>query len=62
MPQCNNRVGLDKELGVKRSYYSFPNEQKKGKLRRLWERAVRRVGWKPRSFDKVCSDHFIGGM
>ncbi|XP_078660785.1 uncharacterized protein LOC144905167 [Branchiostoma floridae x Branchiostoma belcheri] len=58
VPGCKNRQGTDT---VKRSYYKFPQGEANRHLRRLWEASVRRVDWVPSNYDRICSDHFVGG-
>ena len=55
---CNNRWGKDKELGVKRSYHSFPADPKR---LQQWVKAIPRTDWVPNKSSKICSDHFTGG-
>lgn len=59
VPNCANQRGKDARLGQKRSYYSFPKDARQ---RSLWLQNIRRGGsWQPRSWDRVCSDHFVDG-
>ncbi|XP_070564452.1 uncharacterized protein [Ptychodera flava] len=59
IPGCFNTRKSDK---VKRSYFRFPPE-KTGQFS-LWTKSIRlrRAGWYPRHWDRVCSDHFINGV
>lgn len=59
VPNCANQRGKDARLGQKRSYYGFPKD---GRRKNLWLQNIRRGGgWQPRSWDRVCSDHFVNG-
>ncbi|XP_035664641.1 poly [ADP-ribose] polymerase tankyrase-2-like [Branchiostoma floridae] len=62
VPKCSNRQGTDKLQGVRRSYYRFPQGEANRDLRRLWETSVRRDNWTASKHDRVCSDHFAGGI
>ena len=55
---CSNRRGTDKKTGVVRSYHSIPKHPKR---REQWIKAIPRTAWSPRQWDRVCSDHFVGG-
>lgn len=58
VPGCSNHRGKDNALGIKRSYYRIPNDKKE---RARWIKLIRRACWEPRKWDRVCSDHFVGG-
>ncbi|KAM9333265.1 uncharacterized protein KZ484_018296 isoform 2-T2 [Pholidichthys leucotaenia] len=62
VPFCSNRQGTDKEQGIRRSYYRFPSGEKNADLRRIWESKIRREGWTASASDRICSDHFQGGV
>lgn len=59
VPGCPNQRGKDKISGIQRSYYRFPSDQKQT---RLWVKLIRRDKWEPKKHDRICSDHFEGGM
>ena len=59
VPLCYNQRGKDKEAGITRSYFSFPPSG--SKRCEDWIRLIRRVDRRPKSWDKVCSDHFVNG-
>ncbi len=54
---CNNRTGKDHDAGVKRSYYRLPADKD---LREKWIKAIPRAKWQPKSWHRICSDHFEG--
>lgn len=59
VPGCSNQRTKDKARGVSRSYYRLPAN--KAELAR-WLKLIRRDNWVPRSWDRICSDHFAGGL
>lgn len=48
---CSNRPETRKGL----SFFSFPRDTKR---RHIWVRKLRRQNYKPKPFDRLCSDHF----
>ncbi|XP_069122148.1 uncharacterized protein [Argopecten irradians] len=56
VPECHNQSGSDTK---KRSYYRFPPEG--SKQFKLWMTAIRRDQWIYKSWNRICSDHFING-
>ena len=51
---CHNRYGKDKV-----QFYRFPAEKKR---RNSWIAAVKRDGWIPTEYSRLCSAHFITGQ
>jgi hypothetical protein len=45
--------------GWKRSYYRFPKDPKQASV---WMKMIRRDHWEPKNHDRICSDHFEGGI
>ena len=59
VPGCSNQRGNDKINGWKRSYYRFPKDPKQASV---WMKMIRRDHWEPKNHDRICSDHFEGGI
>jgi hypothetical protein len=59
VPGCSNQRGNDKINWWKRSYYRFPKDPKQASL---WMKMIRRDHWEPKNHDRICSDHFEGGI
>ena len=57
---CSNSSEKDKLKGDKRSYYRFPAEDTKQFS--LWVNQIRRANWNYKSWNRIFSDHFRGGM
>ena len=52
---CSNRVG--KAAGLR--FFRFPLSDSDRCAK--WVAAVRRSGWKPNLYTRICSDHFVNG-
>jgi hypothetical protein len=59
IPGCSNQRGNDKINGWKRSYYRFPKDPKQASV---WMKMIHRDHWEPNSYNRICSDHFEGGV
>ena len=59
VPGCSNQRGNDKINGWKWSYYRFPKDPKQASV---WMKMIRRDHWEPKNHDRICSDHFEGGI
>ena len=59
-PGCSNSYGKDKSAGVKRSYYSFPMQDRK--RLQAWLKKIPQDKWSPTIHSKICGDHFAGGL
>ena len=53
---CTNYVG--KKPGLR--FFRFPLSDKARCAR--WAAAVRRVGWEPKKYMRICGEHFVTGM
>lgn len=51
---CSNRRNKRPQL----QYYRIPKERK---LRQKWLDLIRREGWTPNDYSRLCSEHFIKG-
>ena len=40
------------------SFHRFPKDEGR---RKKWEAAVRREGWHPTEYTRICGDHFVTG-
>ena len=58
MPGCVNTRRTDND---RRSYFRFPPEGTRQFSQWVKSVRVRRPGWYPRKWDRVCSDHFVNG-
>lgn len=67
---CTNRGNTNSE-GEKLSYHRFPVviESQGDKTRELssrrrlaWIASLKRKGWEPSEYSRVCSDHFVTGI
>ncbi len=59
--QCSKEQGDVDQHGRKLSFYRFPSETKDPQLRAQWVHAVKRDGWTPTEYSRLCSAHFISG-
>ena len=53
-PGCSNHQQTRQDLSI----YRIPSEPDR---RRRWSAAINRKDWKPSAYQRLCSDHFIGG-
>ena len=63
IPNCNNYHLKDIEENTYHSYYRFP--PKDSKQLQLWlqnNRLRRGKNYQPKSWERICSSHFEGGM
>ena len=63
IPGCNNRFVKDKELNIKRSYFRIPPTH--SKQYKAWMKNNRlhlSRTWECTDWDRICADHFIGGI
>ncbi len=59
---CGNITGMDKDLGVSRSYYEFPlNDREKCETWLSHMPQAKEKDWRPSKHSRICSDHFVGG-
>lgn len=56
---CRNYSGRVGKFGKTVTLHKLPKEQY---IRRAWIRAISRKNWKPTSYTRVCSDHFMDGI
>ena len=57
--ECHNFSGRIGKFGHKVTLHKLPKEQY---ARRAWICAISRKNWKPSSYTRVCSDHFVDGI
>jgi len=57
--ECHNFSGRVGKFGKKVTLHKLPKEQY---TRKAWIRAISRKNWKPTSYTRVCSDHFLDGI
>ena len=59
MTNCHNYSGKIGKFGKVVTLHKLP---KQGSIRGAWIRAISRKNWKPTSYTRVCSDHFVNGV